>query len=215
MEYVTEIWTLLVNYNSYFMVISAAGFLLSLMGYIFSENKKRAQAEIKANLSQEKAFFGHFEEIENPAFKIPDFSIGYKTDSDSNQNTMPEDVPLTNPVNSDSKPSVVEKPKFLEELEKEIKAVLPDLPVDASPIVEPEIEMKDVAKPTQEKTPPMPPLPPPADEKVQVVKATEGNSIPQNKLETDTYEYDDEEKKVKSLLEQIKKDMREQGDHTS
>lgn len=190
MEQALEVfWTLLVNYNSYLLVFSASGFLLSLLWYIVSENRKRVQAEIKAKLSEEKSFFGHFDDIENPAFKIPEFSIGRKSDQESEELKQNLINPQQETLADENKTKDTPRPKFLENLEKEIKAALPDLPE--------EVKKQELVEPKKQENH--------SETKKQILSSSE----------SDVYEYDEEEKKVKSLLEQIKKDMREQGDQTS
>lgn len=65
-----EIFSFVVKYNGFFLVFSAVGFLLSLIWFVFSERSRRYSRASK--ISTGRDFFNKFEDLENPAFTIPD-----------------------------------------------------------------------------------------------------------------------------------------------
>ena len=66
-------WNLLLENNAYLLIFSATGFILSLIWYIVSERRRRDHVESKQALTDEASFFSQFEDLENPALKIPEF----------------------------------------------------------------------------------------------------------------------------------------------
>lgn len=165
-----DFWNLLLKNNAYLLIFSATGFIISLIWYVISERRRRLQTQSKHQLTDEASFFSQFEDLENPALKIPEFSSPTRT-------VLPHSVreQVKTPVEM---PVIPEDSSHDENLRAEALKFQP-------------------AKTEEE----------PAE--VQ----TDGSEL-QAQSES-APNYDEDEQKIKELLEQIKKDMREQGEHTS
>lgn len=231
-----DLWNQLLIYNGHLLLFSASGFLISLVWYVFSERRRRAHLQKKEELLEESSFFGHFEDIENPSLKIPEFNIQKKTPTPSGGlQGLPRSVMKT--TEGDSKdteslevsgwPSQKEnkEPKFNPSQENQPEDTqeesLQAKDEDVLPFKKPEKEKsieqrnKEFLKDFDQKLAALlPELPNKKTQETPAEMSSEDSSDDSKPNEHEAAAYDSDEEKVKELLEQIKKDMREQGEQT-
>lgn len=265
-----DFWNILLENNASLLIFSASGFLVSLFWYVLSERRRRFNITKKESVDDESSFFGHFDDIENPALKIPDFNLK----SGPRSTTIPRSITAKSSslAKSQAKSTSTEDSSFSSELDRKLSSLLPDMPEEVKNQIpepkekhEPEYDdeksendhgpddddeqmikeflaataqmEKEKSKPSLEETSQ------PKHDEVLEPKGKDGADLDPLEIDTaamdssdidpsnadsgaavvaqsnqdDAYDedYDEDERRVKDLLEQIKKDMREQGEHTS
>lgn len=248
-----DLWNLLLEYNPLLLIFSAVGFILSLLWFVVSERRRRSKFETKTKLTDEASFFGQFDDLENPALKIPDFAspqraavIPHSVRKDEAAKKPFGDLFSKVEDSQDSKDSPeAEEPQKSPESQilKTFKAVQNPKIQTPTPVEEESREALSEEEPSRDqklREEALKFMPSDLNSQSDEQRQTEGlqeedaqsssapNDVLQSKTEGgaavssvqagpsgESTEYDQEELKVKELLEQIKKDMREQGEHTS
>ncbi len=208
-------WNLLLENNAYLLIFSATGFILSLIWYIVSERRRRDHIESKQALTDEASFFSQFEDLENPALKIPEFhnpirsSLPHSVRTQKTEERIQDEEPTQEPERTQESEHTHDEASDKAHDERVRDAILRAEALKFKPNEIPHVEEEaeedvDYPEPSQESQA--------VDAKPAVI--SEEQKINAASSEMDPH-YDEDEQKVKELLEQIKKDMREQGEQTS
>lgn len=202
-------WNLLLENNAYLLIFSATGFILSLIWYIVSERRRRDRVESKQALTDESSFFSQFEDLENPALKIPEFHNPVRS-------SLPHSVRTQKPEEKtqDEEPTRAQEQAYDDEATDQAHdEQVRDAILRAEALKFKPDEMPHTQEEAKEDTQyPEPQEDQAADTKPAVMPEERKVSAANSEVDSN---YDEDEQKVKELLEQIKKDMREQGEQTS